>query len=78
VHVLVIPKDHYADLAALAAFGDGLLDELTAQALLVAGNAGLTEDGYRIVYNTGAHGGQTVPHVHAHVLGGRAMTWPPG
>ena len=54
-HVLVIPRDHYPDLAALAA-----------------------ADGYRVVFNTGPRAGQTVFHVHAHVLGGRDMTWPPG
>jgi histidine triad (HIT) family protein len=78
VHVLVVPKDHFEDLAALCAFGGGLVDELAAQALQVARAEGLTAGGYRIVFNTGADGGQTVQHVHAHVLGGRAMTWPPG
>lgn len=78
VHVLVVPKEHFADLAALSASGDGLVAEVAAQALQVAKAEGLAEDGYRIVFNTGAHGGQTVQHVHAHVLGGRVMTWPPG
>ena len=78
VHVLVVPKDHFEDLAALSAFGGGLVGELAAQALQVARAEGLAEGGYRIVFNTGADGGQTVQHVHAHVLGGRAMTWPPG
>jgi histidine triad (HIT) family protein len=77
VHVLVITRAHYADLAALTAAGEGLLDELTAQAVRVAEAEGLDE-GYRVVFNTGGHGGQTVAHVHAHVLGGRPMTWPPG
>jgi histidine triad (HIT) family protein len=78
VHVLVIPKEHYADLAALAEAGDGLLAEVAAQAHLVAGGEGVAESGYRVVFNTGAEGGQTVSHAHAHVLGGRQMTWPPG
>ncbi len=78
VHVLVVPKDHFPDLAALSASGGGLVDELAAQALRVARKEGLAEGGYRIVFNTGTDGGQTVQHVHAHVLGGRAMTWPPG
>ena len=60
VHVLVIPKDHYPDLAALAAAGDGLLDEVADQAHLVASAEGVAETGYRVVFNTGAEGGQTV------------------
>jgi histidine triad (HIT) family protein len=77
-HVLVIPRDHYPDVAALAAAGDGLLDELVSRAREVAVAEGIDASGYRIVFNTGVHGGQTVGHVHAHVLGGRPMTWPPG
>jgi histidine triad (HIT) family protein len=78
VHVLVIPKDHYPDLASLAGAGRGLLDEVAAQAHLVAAGEGIDEAGYRIVFNTGPEAGQTVPHAHAHVLGGRTLTWPPG
>jgi histidine triad (HIT) family protein len=78
VHVLVIPREHHRDLASLASAGDGLLAEVTAQALLVARAEGIAETGYRVVFNTGADGGQTVGHVHAHVLGGRPMAWPPG
>lgn len=78
LHVLVIPKEHYQDLAALAKADDGLLDEVAAQAAVVAGNAGVAESGYRVVFNTGPQAGQTVHHVHAHVLGGRPMGWPPG
>lgn len=78
VHVLVIPKEHYPDLAALAGAGDGLLAEVAEQAHQVASAEGVAETGYRVVFNTGAEGGQTVGHAHAHVLGGRPMTWPPG
>jgi len=78
VHILVIPKDHFSDLASLASAGDGLLDELASQAHLVASAEGIAETGYRIVFNTGADAGQTVAHAHAHVLGGRPMAWPPG
>jgi histidine triad (HIT) family protein len=77
-HVLVIPKDHYPDLSALAAAGDGLLDEVAALAHKVAEDDGVSETGYRVVFNTGAGAGQTVFHAHAHVLGGRKLTWPPG
>lgn len=76
-HVLVVPKEHYPDLAALSADG-GLLAELTGQAAKVAEAEGIAGRGYRVVFNTGADAGQTVPHVHAHVLGGRALSWPPG
>ena len=77
-HVLVIPKDHHADLAALAAADGSLLAEVAAQAHRVAAAEGIAPDGYRVVFNTGPRAGQTVFHVHAHVLGGRDMTWPPG
>ncbi len=77
LHVLVIPKEHHQNLAALAQ-ADGLLDEVAAQAALVASNAGVAESGYRVVFNTGPQAGQTVHHVHAHVLGGRPLSWPPG
>jgi histidine triad (HIT) family protein len=77
-HVLVVPRDHYPNVAALAAAGDGLLDELVAVAREVADADGIEATGYRVVFNTGQDGGQTVGHVHAHVLGGRPMTWPPG
>lgn len=76
-HVLVIPKRH---VASLAETGDGdrdLLGRCLVQATRVARELGL-ESGYRVVVNTGAEGGQTVPHLHLHVIGGRAMTWPPG
>jgi histidine triad (HIT) family protein len=77
-HVLVIPRDHYPDVAALAEAGGGLLDELVGQAHQVAVAEGIDGSGYRVVFNTGREGGQTVAHAHAHVLGGRSMTWPPG
>ena len=77
-HVLVIPRDHFPDVAALAGEGGGLLDEIISQAHAVAAAEGIEAGGYRIVFNTGSDGGQTVSHAHAHVLGGRRMTWPPG
>ncbi len=77
-HVLVIPKEHYLDVAALAAADGGLLGEVIAGAHRVAEKEGVSQDGYRVVFNTGAAAGQEVPHVHGHVLGGRAFTWPPG
>ena len=77
-HVLVIPKEHHADAAALAAADDGLADEVLKAAHTVAENEGVAGAGYRIVLNTGPAAGQTVFHVHAHMLGGRDLTWPPG
>jgi histidine triad (HIT) family protein len=77
-HVLVIPKEHHANVASLAGAGGGLLDEVITQAHEVAVAEGVDQTGYRVVFNTGQESGQTVWHVHAHVLGGRPMAWPPG
>lgn len=77
-HVLVIPKEHHADAAALAEADDGLADDVLKSAHAVAVQEGVADGGYRVVFNTGAGAGQTVFHVHAHVLGGRPLTWPPG
>lgn len=75
-HLLVIPRQHVASLAeATDGAGLGALLLLAAEA---AKAAGLAERGYRVVANTGADGGQTVHHLHFHILGGRAMHWPPG
>ena len=74
-HVLVIPRAHVASLAE--ASDQKMLGELLAFAAQVARKEGL-EEGYRVVANTGPNGGQTVDHLHLHVLGGRRMTWPPG
>jgi histidine triad (HIT) family protein len=78
VHVLVVPRAHHANVAELAAAEAGLLAELVAHARDVAVTEGIADSGYRVVFNTGPEAGQTVNHVHAHVLGGRAMSWPPG
>ncbi len=82
-HVLVIPKEHHPTAGALAAADPGLLGEVVTGARTVAVQEGLvTEDGdepgYRIVTNTGPQAGQSVHHVHFHVLGGRGLGWPPG
>jgi histidine triad (HIT) family protein len=75
-HVLVIPRTHVASLNDVR---DGeLLGGMLAYAREVARGVGLAERGYRVVINTNAEAGQTVFHLHAHVLGGRAMHWPPG
>jgi histidine triad (HIT) family protein len=76
-HVLVIPTEHHRDLTELAATHSSQVADVLALAVEVAELEKLGS-GYRVVFNTGADGGQTVFHVHAHVLGGRRLTWPPG
>lgn len=76
--MLVIPRAHHANLAELGTAGDGLLAELVAHARDVAIAEGVASTGYRVVFNTGPQAGQSVDHVHAHLLGGRPMSWPPG
>ena len=77
-HVVVVPRAHHADAGALAEADPALAGELLRAARAVAESEGIVESGYRLVFNTGAGAGQTVFHVHCHVLGGRPMTWPPG
>jgi histidine triad (HIT) family protein len=79
VHVLVIPTRHVAAARdAKGAEGEKLLGRLLAFAAEVASDEGLDRDGYRIVTNTGKNAGQSVDHLHFHILGGRKLTWPPG
>lgn len=78
VHVQVIPREHYPNVAAVAAAGDVDVADLFRLSAEVAITEGVAETGYRLVANTGAHAFQTVPHCHIHVLGGRPMGWPPG
>ncbi len=79
VHILVIPVRHIASLADLQpAEVAGVVGPLVALAADVAAAEGLAPEGYRLVINTGRDGGQTVPHLHVHLLGGRKMHWPPG
>jgi histidine triad (HIT) family protein len=75
-HLLIVPRRHVASIEE-ATDADGLGD-LLLFAARVAREEGLAEKGYRIVINTGEHGGQTVDHLHFHVLGGRHLKWPPG
>lgn len=77
VHILVIPKKTIPQLADADAEDAVLLGHLLMTVKQVAEREGL-QDGYRVVINTGADGGQTVSHLHLHLLGGRTMTWPPG
>ncbi|EST24259.1 histidine triad nucleotide-binding protein [Streptomyces roseochromogenus] len=75
-HILVIPKAHYENAAALAAGAPELAADVLRETAEVAAGEGL--DSYRTVFNTGSGAGQTVWHAHAHLLGGRGMQWPPG
>ncbi|PJZ69652.1 histidine triad nucleotide-binding protein [Leptospira perolatii] len=77
-HVLVIPKKHIGSLDELNGDEKNLIGEIFFQIQEMARSLGISKSGYRIVNNTGAQGGQTVFHLHFHVLGGRQMTWPPG
>jgi histidine triad (HIT) family protein len=77
-HVLVIPKLHLGSLADARPEHTALLGKLLFAAARVAELTGIVESGYRVVANTGTHAGQSVPHLHLHVLGGRALAWPPG
>jgi len=77
-HVLVIPKAHVSSLDAAEEGDEGLLGALLLVARRVAREQGVAGDGYRAVLNVGADGGQTVHHLHLHILGGRSLTWPPG
>jgi len=77
-HVLVVPRKHVASIAELNEADAGLLSHLMLTGNKIAKQKGIAEGGYRLVVNTGKHGGQTVFHLHLHVLGGRQMHWPPG
>jgi histidine triad (HIT) family protein len=77
-HVLVIPKEHHAGVADVAAADPGLVGEIVATAHRVAAETGVAGSGYRLVFNTGPDANQSVPHAHCHLLGGRSLSWPPG
>jgi histidine triad (HIT) family protein len=77
-HVLVVPKRHIATLNDLESGSEELIGKMVLAAAQVARQEGFSEQGYRTVMNCNTHGGQTVFHIHLHLLGGRAMAWPPG
>jgi histidine triad (HIT) family protein len=79
IHILVIPKVHRESLLALrGGEDDRLMVHLLEAVKRIAGEKGMNSAGFRLVANTGRNGGQTVSHLHFHLLGGRQMTWPPG
>jgi histidine triad (HIT) family protein len=77
-HVLVIPRRHISTLNDITTEDDRLVGELVRRAALIAKDKGLSESGFRTVVNTMAGAGQSVFHIHVHLLGGRSMHWPPG
>lgn len=77
VHVLVVPKQHHRDAGSLGGADPVLAGRVLQAAAVVAAQEGIADTGYRVVFNTGAGAGQTVFHVHAHVVGGRPLGWPP-
>lgn len=77
-HILVIPNQHVESIADLGASDADVLVRLVEVTNELAHQEGIAESGYRVVTNHGANAGQTVPHLHLHLLGGRPMAWPPG
>ena len=77
-HVLVIPRKAIPRINEAKPEDQSLLGHLLLKAAEVARSLGLGEDGFRLVINNGRHGGESVPHLHCHILGGRSLQWPPG
>ena len=77
-HVLVIPKQHIATLNDLSPEHDAIVGELVRRAATIARDRGIDSGGFRVVLNTNRDAGQTVFHIHLHLIGGRSLAWPPG
>lgn len=77
-HILLIPKTHYTTLNDVPASEAAVLGELMTTAAQIACDNGFADDGYRVVMNCNSDGGQSVYHIHLHLLAGRKLTWPPG
>ena len=78
VHVLIIPKKPIERIAASKAEDEAVLGHLLVKAAEVARQLGIEKDGYRLVINNGPNAGESVPHLHCHIIGGRMLGWPPG
>jgi len=78
IHILVIPKKEIASLAGAEGEDERLLGHILLKVAEIARDQGLEDDGYRVVANIGRNGGQSVDHLHFHLLGGRSLSWPPG
>lgn len=77
-HLLLVPRKAIARIAEATADDQHLLGHMMTRIKLITGQQGLAEQGFRLVINNGPHGGEAVPHLHIHILGGRQMLWPPG
>ena len=77
-HVLVVPKRHIATLSDLTTGDDAMVGEMVRRAAAIANERGISAGGFRTVFNTNRDAGQTVFHIHLHLIGGRRLTWPPG
>lgn len=77
-HVLVVPKKHIATLNDLAPGDDAIVGEVVRRAAAIAKERGISDNGFRVVFNTNRDAGQTVFHIHLHLIGGRSLAWPPG
>ena len=77
-HILLVPRRHISTLNDLAPEDDGLVGEMTRRAAAIAKEHGLADRGYRVLFNCNADAGQTVFHIHMHLVGGRRLGWPPG
>lgn len=77
-HVLVVPKQHIPSLNELTAENDAIVGEVVRRAAAIAAERGISAGGYRTVFNTNRDAGQTVFHIHLHLIGGRSLGWPPG
>jgi len=78
VHILIIPRKHLVSVSDIAETDRALIGEIFQVAARLAREQGIADSGYRVVVNSGADAGQSVLHLHYHLLGGRQMTWPPG
>ncbi len=78
VHVLIIPKEHISFLSEITEENSSVISKVYEAAAKIAESLGIAQDGYRVVTNCGERAGQTVFHIHFHLLGGRDLTWPPG
>jgi histidine triad (HIT) family protein len=78
LHCLIVPRKHIATLNDLSEEDDGIVGEMVRQAASIARERGYADEGYRTVFNTNAGAGQTVFHIHLHLLAGRRFSWPPG
>lgn len=77
-HIIIIPKEHISSANDICAENESIIGKIFSVAAKLAEDLGFAKNGYRIVNNCGEHGGQTVPHLHFHLLAGRSLQWPPG